>query len=515
MAPIPKRIAVLAVALLVPLLAWRIYWLPEGNTGAHIRLLLASMAAGFSICGLLAWTLARALRQQAMPRSVLAALAVVAFAHLLFFVGMFPGLIISDALHVYFLGRSGSIDNGYGYFWPLALNAALALLRHPGTAGVLQALYFMALLAWMGGWLAGRRSPGVAAAVVLVAGLWPVMVLTVTYQHRDTAAALVALHWALHALVASRATLEARGRAAVQVIGVHAFLLLVFALLRPDVAPVAVALLLAVAFARRRRGHRHETHVALAASLAVLLAFVTYNAAVQAFVEVHKRATPYPLTLVVQPIGHILAKGSAAQIPPGTLEAFEKLFEPGKLAEMADPRNIGIIWSPHIRRPADPRAYSDFYRASLALIAANPMFALENRWLVYVRGNGFGGLQEVHQDQARTAAFAQHSGFGGQEARPRALATLAHRFIDAVQGAPDRAFPRAVLWNTLPLVALAAFALALFPIGHGAWLLGAAILARAGTLLLAAPATQYAYHFPVMLMGVALVAAFLARGHDG
>lgn len=479
----------------------------EGWSEGRWRIALASL---FVCMPLLAAGLAaffRVMREAPPARAAWAALAIVVLAHALIVAAWFPGLIISDALHVYYISHArGHIDDYYGYLWPLALNAARLLFDHPATMTFLQLAYFAGLLAYAAASLRRRgEPPWVAVATVLLIGLAPAALCSATYQHRDAFTALLSLNWALVTWFHAPVLFHEDGAALRRALGVQVLLLCLVALARPELVVAGVATLLAIAAARAWPRPRRAPRAVLAAALAALLLPLLYTAVATRVVPVEKRAIPYLVTLFGQPVGFILSRPDAV-VHPGMVEAANRIFAPGKLVETHTPRNLFILWTPHMLPVADPQHHADFYRHSVRLILSNLPEALANRVMVYLHGNGYGPLAEPHQDQASTyQSTFRASGFEPWAQRPASLAPV----VAAVRSTFEGSILRPLVWGTIPFLLLALVVLLRASPRGPAWLLAFAMSLRAAALFVAAPSAQLAYHLSVLFLGLVLVATAL------
>lgn len=481
------------------------YWTPAANHIVLLVRLAVSLVAGIAAVALLravrraggvgAWLGARG-----WPIAVFAALAAAGCALLWV---MAPGVIDEDVFYAVHMARSGAMDDWYSYLHPLLvqavvmslpqLSSGLALATVLGTAAMLAAWHDTAVR---------HGAPRAFALLLLCLCALSVPVwFNALRPTRDSWFTPLLLAWLL---VAWRDLVHARTFAGWRA-AAHVGAAVALTLYRTDALGAAAVVLAALAL---RTGPRRMPRAAFAlAAFAVLLpvsgkALSSLLPALDP--QVRSRQSEYMLTVVLNPLGHLLQQGYRPHDPATDTQVLAEVIDVPKAREVSLARNIPVFFQDYWRRDSTLPERVAFRNRALALFAENPALFAESRWRTFAIAAGVEG--------GKNAVVYRRDQVVGRwpwpvPATPRfpAAERGTWAFVDATLGF-DGVAPRGKFlhWNLFPALGVCVLLLLAWPYAPATAVLSLALLARTALVILAAPASFFQYFLSLYIAGFLL-----------
>jgi len=444
---------------------------------------------------------------------------------LLWLVGLWPGIVMTDGADAVVKARAGTVYEWYSYLHSLLHLALLDVVPHVAAVGVVQVVLTAGVLAYataLAYRLTGSRA-AVALITVVAACSAPVLLNTVMYT-RDTLFAVLQVLLALHV---ARVVAVQRAITPAALVGV-ALLTAVLTRYRGDGVALAIVVPAVLAI-----GLRPARAAALRAAAVFVAALVLVHVVLPAVLVVDEDRLPavaspavpaehphaYALSLRLNPLGAVLRSDFFSESREADLAALGRVVDLAKVRELATPTEVPVLWGGHWNPRASPADWDRFFAVADRLLRDNAAIVIGNRIATFANATaltGPGGFTGAHL-LTQSAAARDDWWFWprrGMEGEPPVL-----RLYD-VQSDLLRASGEyrgltlsgsALHWNVVPWLVLLVGVLVLWRRLPFEAAVSAVLLCRLPLLLLAAPASQYKYLYAYTLGGIVVAGFVLGR----
>jgi hypothetical protein len=494
-----------------PVIGW------SSNAGALIIIerLALSVLAGLCVVWLRRSTRhgggARAwLRQRAVGLGAFVLLACAGGAVLAIFS---PGVVDEDFFYVLHMARSGAFSDWYSYIHPILAQLIAMVLPFPSAFALANVLGLSAILAATIALSVRRGAPAwVAVTVVSLVAISIATWFTAMQPTRDSWFTLLFIGWLL---VGWRQVVDGE-RLSARVIGLHVSAATVLAVYRLDVLPAA-ALLIGVLAMGSGPGRLRRVGLAWAGfALALALAMTLLPRALSWLdPAVHSRGDQYPITLVLNPLGHLLQQGYRPHVPGKDERVLGRVIDVDAAREVSLARNIPVFYQGHWYPKSTPEQRRAFRDRALRLFAENPGLFLESRWRTFAIAAGLqeGRTATYYPREVSRAKFPwampATSWFPAAERRLLGVVDASLEFDGvALRG-------KFLHWNLIPALIACLAILLLWTFVPATATVAAAVLLRTAVVFIAAPASFFQYHWALHLVPFLLVPLAVAEWRTG
>ena len=444
---------------------------------------------------------------------------------LLWLVGLWPGVVMTDGADAVVKARAGTVYEWYSYLHSVLHLAVLDVVPHVGALGVVQVVLTAGMLAFATSLvhrLTGSRA-AVAAVTALAACSAPVLLNTVMYT-RDTIFAVLQVLLALHVarVVVVRRTVTPTG-----LLGI-ALLTAVLTRYRGDGIALAVVVPALLA-AGLRPGRRTLVRAAGVFAAALMLVHVVLPAVLvvdeDRLPAVGSPRVPsehphaYALSLRLNPLGAVLRTDFNSDTRTADLAALGRVVDLRKVGELTTPTEVPVFWGGHWNTRAPEADWERFFAVADRLLRDNAATVLGNRTATFANSTALtapGGFTGAHLLTESAAArddwwFWPRRGMDGEPPVLRLYDVQSDVLRASGEFRGVRPSGTALHWNVVPWLVLLAAVLVLWRRLPFEAVVSAVLLSRLPLLFIAAPASQYKYLYAYTLGGIVVAGLVLGR----
>jgi hypothetical protein len=420
--------------------------------------------------------------------------------HLVWLLGLWPGLLMSDTLATVRRVQSLRIDNWFSYLHPLLWLGLYQIWPNIAVIGLFQIAITATMLVYLAMTLQ-RTGGAVVAAIAVALSLVSIPIIVNTaFFTRDTAFGVAHMALALYVfnmIVRQRGL----GRPAMAA-NVTIFLTLAasfLALYRGEgiFAAIALPFLLAgfgVATTRR----------AAAMLAAIVLIYATLGIGVQKTVF-RDQAREYTLVLLLNPLGFVMQHDYWSKDKAEDAAIIDQVVDVELVRNISNPYEVPVYWAGGARRGASDAAFDAFVTRAKGILADNLHYFAAGRMATFLASAGFSPSAVLYADYVRTTIDYPEAVW-----RTISRTPLSQTMRDWMLGVIETAshynglsLSGMVLhWNLLPgfvLVVVSACLFRLLPATAAAAML---IGSRVPFIVLMAPASQFKYFYSLYLFGL-------------
>lgn len=424
---------------------------------------------------------------------------------------VWPGIVVSDTVAIYDNSRQGIVYEWFSYLYSFLNLMVLDIYPSAISFALLQLVVTAGLLAYVSQEVTTASGSRVPALLLALLGSISIPLITETLQiTRDT---LFGVLHVLLALLVARAV--ARGYLSPGRLAGIAVLTGLLSSLRGD----GLVLLLAVpaALVLLRPGRR-----VLAAWVGVLaLSVAFFHVVLPGALAVRPAGPGYDLTLVLNPLGAVLASDAAQPLDEDVERDLGRVIDVAVVRELANPVELQAYWGGHWNQNASEADWRAFNRASRQLVLEHPDVVLRNQFSTFWAASGMSAgsimgpehLSEHPGDRRAGSMVASDLTRELNPPPPSGAAYGAARtlLVGTTAEAGGLFGGRAWHWNLIP--ALLVLGACLLAPRRRTFLavFAALILCRLPLVFVLSPVAQFKYYYSVYL-GALVAVAFIVAG---